>query len=248
MPTIRYHEALGSEAITKEFDVESLRLHAMAAHEMTYVDKNGASVTLQGSDFEYSKYGEVKGGTVSFITIRDSEGHLLETVDHLDPGKPAIGKPSGIVTPAVPGDFAADALNIYDDFKTYGASALTFVFNSEKDHLIGSKTADIIDGGDGSDSLSGAAGNDILSGGAGVDHLTGGAGKDMFFFQRGSGHDVVTDFRDGQDRIEVVQGMYDRLEMHRSGASLVLDFGWGDQVLLEHVQRSAIDAHDFFVI
>src|SRR4051812_22041545 len=90
MPTIKYHQALASEAITEEFDAESFRLHTMAADEMSYVDKNGATVTLHGTDFKYTARGEVAdGGTVSSISIRDADGHVLQTIKHIDPGHPA---------------------------------------------------------------------------------------------------------------------------------------------------------------
>jgi Ca2+-binding RTX toxin-like protein len=250
MPTIKYYEALGVKPLTREFDVESLRLHTMTADEMSYIDKNGATVTLHGWGFKYTARGEVDpddGGTVSSIAIRDADGNLLQTIKHIDPGLPAIGQPNGVITPAVPGDFAADATNIYNDFKTYGAAALSFIFNSDTDHVIGSRKADFLEGGDSSDSISGNAGNDILSGGTGPDHLTGGTGKDMFFFERDSGHDIVTDFHNGQDHVQVAQGMYDRLEMHQDGKDLILDFGWGDQMVLENVQKSEINDHDFLV-
>lgn len=242
MPTIKYYAALSSQILTREFDNDSFRLHTTLATDMTYVDKNGASVELQGTDFKYSKYGEVTGGIVSSIIIRDRDGHVLETVKHIDPGHPASGD-----DPAVPADGASDAEAIYGNFKNLGASALTFVFNGDNDRVSGSGKADFLYGGDGRDSLFGNGGDDILSGDTGPDHLTGGSGKDMFFFERGSGHDVVNDFEDGKDRIEVAQGMYDRLEMHQSGDALVLDFGWGDQVILEHVHKSEIGKGDFYI-
>ncbi|WP_374395519.1 hypothetical protein [Tabrizicola sp.] len=47
--------------------------------------------------------------------------------------------------------------------------------------------------------LTGGDGNDRLDGGAGSDVLTGGLGVDSFVFSGGA--DLVTDFRDRQDKI-----------------------------------------------
>ncbi len=61
-----------------------------------------------------------------------------------------------------------------------------------------------IQGGD--DIIMGGAGDDILIGGAGNDHLTGGAGSDVFVFNLKSngGHDQITGFAAGQDKIMFV--------------------------------------------
>ncbi|WP_324252676.1 VWA domain-containing protein [Neisseria brasiliensis] len=60
---------------------------------------------------------------------------------------------------------------------------------------------DRIDGGN--DTLVGGSGNDILFGGAGNDTLTGGEGADQFVFlaNSNSGHDVITDFEAGVDKV-----------------------------------------------
>ena len=96
------------------------------------------------------------------------------------------------------------------------------------DQLSGTRGANLIQGGEGGDTISGFAGsdhlrgqngNDIILGGsgddlilgqAGVDILTGGNGADRFFFESitDSGlpaalRDVITDFAQGSDRIEV---------------------------------------------
>lgn len=58
----------------------------------------------------------------------------------------------------------------------------------------------------GNDILMGGAGNDILIGGAGNDNLMGGAGSDIFAFsvQSNGGHDTVSGFTAGQDKIMFV--------------------------------------------
>jgi Ca2+-binding RTX toxin-like protein len=56
---------------------------------------------------------------------------------------------------------------------------------------------------DGNDVLEGGAGNDVLRGMGGNDTLTGGAGSDLFFFGPNEGHDVITDFKPGEDQIDL---------------------------------------------
>ena len=68
------------------------------------------------------------------------------------------------------------------------------------DRLVGTDKADVING---------LAGNDFLTGGGGRDLLTGGKGADTFIFKTlsdskaGGLRDVITDFTDGQDHIDL---------------------------------------------
>lgn len=78
------------------------------------------------------------------------------------------------------------------------------------DRLIGKKGADILNAGKGNDVLLGGRGKDLLKDGFGVDRLIGGAGEDTFEFVRaesigGVEKDVVLDYVDGVDRIDVSQ-------------------------------------------
>ncbi|WP_165677577.1 calcium-binding protein [Metapseudomonas otitidis] len=57
-------------------------------------------------------------------------------------------------------------------------------------------------GNAGNNKLEGRDGNDRLDGGAGNDQLSGGKGDDVYFFSRGWGQDVVTDYGDGFDSIQ----------------------------------------------
>ena len=60
-----------------------------------------------------------------------------------------------------------------------------------------------IEGSNFNDVIIGNAGNNILNGLGGDDILTGGLGKDTFVFTADFGHDTVTDFTHGQDRIRL---------------------------------------------
>jgi Ca2+-binding RTX toxin-like protein len=72
-----------------------------------------------------------------------------------------------------------------------------------RDILSGGSGNDRLDGGAGDDVLSGDDGNDTLIGGAGDDRLSGGSGLDVFKFAELGGEDEITDFRKGQDKIDL---------------------------------------------
>ena len=71
------------------------------------------------------------------------------------------------------------------------------------ENLIGSDHDDKLTG---DDILIGGGGDDLLIGGPGNNTLTGGAGSDTFLWQQGNtGHDKVTDFTPGTDRLDLSQ-------------------------------------------
>lgn len=74
------------------------------------------------------------------------------------------------------------------------------------DLLLGGKGSDTLRGGIGNDLLLGGKGNDILVGQEGNDTLTGGKGEDLFLLNINNTNntfDVITDFQDGVDLIEL---------------------------------------------
>ncbi|KQM75808.1 cadherin [Sphingomonas sp. Leaf22] len=82
--------------------------------------------------------------------------------------------------------------------------------NYGNDTLNGGDGNDTLNGGDGKDVLDGGNGNDLLIGGDDRDVMTGGAGRDVFRFERtgdtltaASLRDVITDFRAGEDKIDL---------------------------------------------
>ncbi|MBV7490894.1 retention module-containing protein [Pseudomonas sp. PDM30] len=87
------------------------------------------------------------------------------------------------------------------------------------DTLTGDNTNNTINGGLGNDILSGGSGDDLLIGGLGNNTLTGGAGGDTFqWFKGNSGHDVITDFTPGTDKLDLSQ-----LLQGESGTTASLD-------------------------
>ena len=81
-------------------------------------------------------------------------------------------------------------------------SAIELVGNAKNNRILGGGGADILNGGNGKDTIVGGAGDDTLIGGKGNDCLTGGAGSDVFYYTKGDGADIITDFTTG-DKIYI---------------------------------------------
>ncbi|KRC82486.1 M10 family metallopeptidase C-terminal domain-containing protein [Sphingomonas sp. Root241] len=93
-----------------------------------------------------------------------------------------------------------------------GAGADLLYGDAGDDVLDGGAGRDVLDGGNGNDKLFGGADSDVLNGGDGADRLYGGAGddvmaggsgNDVFVFAELGGRDSITDFRRGQDKIDL---------------------------------------------
>ncbi|NER01242.1 MAG: calcium-binding protein, partial [Okeania sp. SIO3C4] len=73
------------------------------------------------------------------------------------------------------------------------------------DSLFGGKGGDYLNGGTGSDRLSGDLGDDTLAGSKGDNTLIGGIGEDVFQLTVNTGNNIILDFEDGIDRIDLKQ-------------------------------------------
>ncbi|CAK7009681.1 calcium-binding protein [Saezia sanguinis] len=109
------------------------------------------------------------------------------------------------------------------------------------DRLFGDAGDDVLIGGDGDDYLAGGAGNDILE---------GGAGSDTYYFERGWGQDVINNWDNGQNKLDVIQfgagisaqdieTLYEGMGGDGAGGHLILRLkGSTDQITIENYFNS----------
>ena len=119
------------------------------------------------------------------------------------------------------------------------------------DRLFGEEGNDSIEGGNDDDDLVGGEGDDWLDGGSGNDALTGGAGADMFVFEAGHGNDIITDFGDGEDLIDITAltdiTEFNDLNITASGNDVVIDLSsqGGGYIHIENIAVDDLDTDDF---
>ncbi|PUB18999.1 calcium-binding protein [Yoonia sediminilitoris] len=121
----------------------------------------------------------------------------------------------------------------------------TIVGTAGPDVLTGTDDSDVILGLAGNDYLYGLAGEDVLDGGSGLDRLTGGADADVFVFAEGTGLDIVYDYTDGEDMIQLDGIDFSEItisDYRTTGA--ILQAG-SDRMILRNVDFTDITIEDF---
>ncbi len=98
------------------------------------------------------------------------------------------------------------------------------------------------------DTLSGDAGENVLTGLAGNDSLRGYGGEDVFVFGASFGNDIIGDFEDGIDKLDMsgntqVNGIAD-LTITVSGADALVSDAFGNTILLQG-EANNISGSDF---
>lgn len=99
--------------------------------------------------------------------------------------------------------------------------------------LTGTAGDDLIFGVGGRDTLDGGAGDDILVAGTSASQMTGGAGADIFRIQRGPDINLITDFEQGIDRIDLSEWgrLYDISALDFAERRYGAQITFGDQTL-----------------
>ncbi len=123
------------------------------------------------------------------------------------------------------------------------------------DRLIGSTGNDTLLGGAGNDTLWGGAGNDVIDGSIGNDRIEGGAGRDIITTGAGrdivaiglrDGVDIVRDFSDGRDRIDLLGRLsFGQLIIRQSGRNAIVGVGNATLLVLQNVNANLLTRSDF---
>lgn len=100
----------------------------------------------------------------------------------------------------------------------------------------------LVEGGAGNDVIITDAGNDQLVGGAGADNLQGGGGDDIYFFNRGDGHDQITDALGTLDKVSFGAdiGIGD-LVVGKDGNSIIVGIREGNTPLADLADKIVIN-------
>ena len=106
---------------------------------------------------------------------------------------------------SIKGDSGNDLLmgQAGDDDMNGGGGGDQMMGGHGDDYMFGSAGRDTMLGNAGADELDGGKSDDTLNGGRGSDILTGGHGADTFVFGLSASTDIITDFEDGVDRIDL---------------------------------------------
>lgn len=126
-----------------------------------------------------------------------------------------------------------------------------------RDTVSGGVGNDRIGGGDGDDRLLGNDGNDLIYGDGGSDRifgdkgndtLSGGAGNDVFVFRSGDGNDVISDFKNGDNKIDLSAtgaNSFSSLTISSGpNGSSNIDYGSGE-IVLRFVSPGSLTVDDF---
>ncbi|SDE39966.1 M10 family metallopeptidase C-terminal domain-containing protein [Kordiimonas lacus] len=126
-----------------------------------------------------------------------------------------------------------EATALFNISIAYGTVIENAVGGSERDLLWGNEVDNMLDGG---------AGDDVLRGFEGDDLLFGGSGADTFTFVDGDGDDVIADFEDGVDLIELYTA--GPVSVVQDGDDTVITYADGSITLLD-TDYTTITADDF---
>lgn len=219
MVSVKYHA--GASKSLDSYYTDGIEVMQSSKNKAVYSDPVLLnSVVVEGTELKF-KDGDFVSGTVDKVTFRDAEGLTIAT-------------------------FKGELKN-FDEIHDYLGSgfAENFLFTGN-DRIVGSIYADTLLGGDGKDKIAGRGGEDLIMAGTGKDQLTGGAASDTFYFFKGDGHDVITDFdADSLDGQQDYLTCAAPVSIEKSGQNTVLTFEGGDTVTLLGVKPAEITDADF---
>lgn len=150
------------------------------------------------SEQEGSRYNDVFQGNTGNDTFKGLRG-----ADTVYVGKGQDSFDGGIGKDTISGQFLKTAIKVNLAKKVAKTEGGTTTLK-KVENAIGTSKGDTLKGSSGANKLEGGKGKDILIGGKGSDKLTGGYGqKDIFVFGKKDGTDLITDFEDGRDKLDL---------------------------------------------
>lgn len=233
-----------SDGISTVQSVISVDVGDVDETPITVINGGSAANTLVGTDGVDHIFGH-GGGDILFGDLGD---------DLLDGGQGDDDLRGGGGNDQMQGGAGADLLR-----GGTGLDNLSGGFGN--DDLRGGGGVDALSGDRGNDQLVGEAGRDILFGGAGNDVYIGGgltAGgdgvRDVFVFKSiangGGGLDVIRDFEDGIDRIDLSESNYTAFgdvlaDATGVGTTVIINFDGGGVLRINNLQLGDLNPADF---
>jgi Ca2+-binding RTX toxin-like protein len=149
-------------------------------------------------------------------------------------------------------------LSGYDEIVSYASYRLSANIESlrlrgTKDiNATGSASDNILTGNLGNNTLSGGDGADVLYGRQGDDRMIGGGSADRFVFGEDYDRDRIMDFEDGLDHLYLLgvtnQQELDALDIRQSGDDVIINYGRGDQLIIEDLRKQDLTIDDLVIL
>ena len=231
------------------FDNAPLNRSYPDALVLRYDDANSSSKFFYGNNIVLSSGGAVIGGTIGAnVDYFRENGQTFYSSVLLDASYSAADLYDAQITSSRTDDRAL-LTSIYRGNDTIHLSRFDDWFDGRagNDAMNGRNGDDTLNGSSGDDRLVGGAGGaDRLSGGSGDDILRGGggAGQDIFVFRNVGDSDVIADFVDGRDRIELQNTGNLRVTVQQVGDDVRIAFGISE-ILVRNEDASDFSNADF---
>ncbi|SDC32346.1 Hemolysin-type calcium-binding repeat-containing protein [Succiniclasticum ruminis] len=166
------------------------------------------------------------------ITIENGSNKTVEVLDSR--GTYKVSSTAITLVPGFTGDMDANAyLETVTTIDCRGSfKAINIVGNTQDNIIYAGNVGSTVDAG---------AGNDTLYGGTGNDTLNGGAGNDTFVYANGGSDDIIKDYAEGQDTLEISSGSISNTMV--SDADVVFTVGSGS-ITIENVLNNVVSIKD----
>ena len=180
-------------------DFDSLHAELTKSATLFSFVATGADETFEGSNGNDNM--RAQGGS-DVIYGHSGNDRLLGELDTQSAQPPADGAPGNdLIYGQAGADYLAGGLG---SDTLYGGSGADELYGNNSLGSNPETSGNFLYGGSGNDRLRGDSGDDLLVGGTGADWLTGGGGADRFMFTKAADTgDLIFDFQQGTDRLDL---------------------------------------------